>query len=350
MNHNDRFGRVLRSLWNRIPGEQGGETVRFSDSSVRAFYNEPDELISFSSGSAELHNLMQMPPPIIVERGPVSPCSLREVPVEITDRFYDIPPELYAVLEPHLPELRTVFNRRNLHSELLVRLRSIDGRTLRLEKTSYYRSFVTNLCPDYRVGTDKTIRDLTRDLLLDTDETIRCIERSPFSNHLGGGGLVISHDGRVLFPIRTDKVTTSPGKMGLSFSGSMNYRSSDTTLWAMLSEEMTEEIGIHNNDIIDVYHLGVIRDMRWLGKPSVLSVVIGDKYIRYADISDENQTIIEFDLNLDYEIENIYDIVRHETVATLIRELSAYTETNRVDLSTNLISLLHFLNKYTRTK
>jgi hypothetical protein len=83
--------------------------------------------------------------PVTVEYLPDSPTPVSDVPVRDDGGYYDFPDPVRATLGPHFDAFESLFRRERLHSELLSRVDRVDDDgTHVVERTSYYRSFVTH--------------------------------------------------------------------------------------------------------------------------------------------------------------------------------------------------------------
>lgn len=228
--------------------------------------------------------------PIAVEQRPDSPRPLAAYEYTLDDRMYETPPELDGVLAPVDDELQQLFRHEGGFSELKPRLDRLEGETLHFSKTSYYHSFRTNFCPDYDVGSGRTIRDLTTRQVLRGGDLVPLAE-SPFSNHLGGAGLVVTTDGRVVLNRRSAAVAVDKYTTSLSFSGALDLSPVEdgASFETVALDELTEELGVPVGPVVQSYCLGFTRRVERLSKPDVVTLVLLDETADWHNSTDEHE-------------------------------------------------------------
>lgn len=260
--------------------------------------------------------------PVAVEYLPASPTPVDEVRIRDDGGFYDFPESVRATLGPERERFEALFRRERLHSELLSRVASVeaDG-THVVERTSYYRSFVTNFCPDLALTPNATPRDLLGRFVFDRDGRVRPLADSPLSDHLGGGCLLVRPDGRVVLARRSEGVSIEKRTLSLSFSGSFDVH--DATLTEALADEAVEELGVSSDAVRSLTYLGTVRRVERLGKPDVVSVGLLADEAHIDTDSPEVADVVEVETGVSpttidglFEAENVRAVV--EAVLTAV--------------------------------
>jgi hypothetical protein len=236
---------------------------------------------------------------------------------------YDFPPSVASLLETRLDDLQQQFEIEGKFNARKARLESIGNGEVRVSETSYFRSFCTNFAPD-RAGPNggPTLRESFDCEFVENGELVP-LGSSPFSDHLGGGGIVITTDGHARLGVRSMDVTVGERKAGHAFGGNFEYQNltAGATIGDELRREALEEInGLEPEDIHKVAGLGVIRRVDWLGKPDVHSLVLIEEKQDYAQSTAEFYDDIVVDLGIG-DVSEIDELFEPETAARCVRRI-----------------------------
>ncbi|MXV61226.1 hypothetical protein GS429_03945 [Natronorubrum sp. JWXQ-INN-674] len=277
--------------------------------------------------------------PVTAEQLPSSLRSYDSFEHELLDRQYDVPDELAALYESDADELRALFRRENRTNGRKVRLESASADTFELSTTTYYRSFLTNFCPDYELSGGATIRELSKPLLFD-GETPKPLSETPFSDHFGGGGLVITTDGRAVLPVRSRSVAVEGKALHLSFSGSFDVADVTTGgIDAALRSILTDELDLESSSVQSVSYLGTTRRIERLGKPDTVSLAFVDADAA-LDITTE-QFVNSYSVTVcDEPVSDVEDLFEPEVARQVIECLLAAIDRRPYRPSLGLLSFL----------
>lgn len=219
-------------------------------------------------------------------------------PAERSASVYEIPPSVSAFLEPRHDELVSRFNDEGKPNRRLVRLDSVRGATAHVSESSYFRTYCTNLSPDFTGGRDRlSLRDaFDRELV--TDSGLVPLESSPFSNALSGGGLVVTTGGATIVGVRTFDATVSERELVDSFGGNLpSHRFEAGGVRAALLHELDDEIApVAGDDVRAFYGLGLVRRMDWFGQPNLHAVVLVDAPAELTHSGTEHLDTLSIDL------------------------------------------------------
>jgi len=214
--------------------------------------------------------------PISVEHSPETIRSYESLECMLTKTQYSVPDELAALYEADADELRQVFQRENRTNGRKVKLETVSDTGFDMTTTTYYRSFLTNFCPDYELSGGATLRELTKPLLFEGGSP-KPLTDTPFSDHFGGGGVVITTDGYALMPVRSRSVAVEGKALHLSFSGSFDVTSVESAgVGNALREILTAELSVKTDEIQSLAYLGTTRRIERLGKPDTVGLVLVD--------------------------------------------------------------------------
>ena len=132
---------------------------------------------------------------------------LNDKTINITDRkkMYSIPEEA----SPYENDLFRAHDTSHIYNQLTVRVAAWglgkDCFNIITERTTFYKSLITNRALDYRLPNEMTLRDL-----LQYGPFVPSLMESCLSNHLGVNGFIITSDGKI--PIVRRKRVLSIGK------------------------------------------------------------------------------------------------------------------------------------------
>jgi hypothetical protein len=137
---------------------------------------------------------------------------------------------------------------------------------LKLKKTTYYKYISSNFfCDVILPSSDKgTIRDI-----VEPGPYLTTLCDSLSSNHLGINCALITKDNFIITPKKSKEVIHDPNTLEISVSGSCKWRAGGRSNFmreAVLSET-SDELGIKDDRLNEIFLLAVLRDLRKLGKP-----------------------------------------------------------------------------------
>jgi hypothetical protein len=302
------------------------------DAAVVDRYGRDADLLDLSTVPAwrDHHGDARARLPLTVEHLPSEPTRLGEVPVDYDpDRVYEIPPSLDLVLEPHYDRLHELFVESGSFSGRSLRLDAVEDGRFVAGRTSYYRTFRTQFCPEVTLAAGRTLRDLTDDLLVDDAGAVRPLAASPFSNAFGGGTLAVTTDGRALFSRRSDEVAVAAGAASVSCSGGASLEGDDDPTAGLdwfLRREMREELGLADEDCRGFCYLGTVRRLEWMGKPDLCSLALLEADATPRITSGEHTSLTERDLGVDRRIETPADLLAPEVADAVADAVAAETE------------------------
>ncbi len=177
---------------------------------------------------------------------------------------------------------RIVFNSRKVRLATDLTPRQLEsGRPIRLERTTYFASEVTNELTGQRVAarnTDSLAYDgrilvLNNGILMDLAE-------SPVSNHIGVSTIAVTSEGSLVLPIQSRESAQSAGLGAPSGSGSVDLadakgaRHLRQLLARAMERELAEECGLHHADIRSTSVTGFARLLHRGGKPEFFGVSV----------------------------------------------------------------------------
>ena len=203
-----------------------------------------------------------------------------EIPVDSTDDVYELPPSIEAFLEPLHDDLLARFSNEGRSNRRLAGVDSIDDGTIRLYETSYFRTYCTNLSPDYTGdAADQSLREAFRTDFI-ADGQLEPLAETPFSNALSGGGLAVTTDGQTVVGLRSLNVTVDEYELTDSFGSSLGIRAVESTgVLGALERTAQEELRAADGSSPSfeaVYGLGIARRLDWLGQPNLHGIYLVD--------------------------------------------------------------------------
>lgn len=179
-----------------------------------------------------------------------------------------------------------------LHNETKIRLctdpvKLLDSKNtdpVVVQKTSYYFGICSNELTRFEI----TARDVTPPVSNDLFSFVRKnnggvigLDRSELSNHMGGGTVAITPNGKVLISKQGRLNVISPGRLAPSGSGSFDWTDKQvasenfsTLIRTGLERELMEECSFSHSDLEKTIVLGMGRDMARGGKPEFFGVTL----------------------------------------------------------------------------
>lgn len=282
---------------------------------------------------------------VTVEDAPTELRPISDYEVRLTGSMYRIPADLEALLEPYVDELRSEFRAEKRKNGIRVRLDDVHEDEFFVSKTSYYRSFLTNFCPDYDLGNGYTLRGLVQSSF--PEQGAGPLSKSLFSNHFGGGGLVVTTDGKALLTTRAKTVAVEGNSQHLSFSGSFRDAAvEEGGIEQAIFSVLNRETGIEEADYIETYNLGITRRIERLGKPDIVTLVLVDEDANWSAATDQFLDIEAVPLFPDEEVtfQSLEKFFRDGHAQTALRQLLHAVASSPYRPSLGLMSMLYLLD------
>lgn len=154
-----------------------------------------------------------------------------------------------------------------------VRLCGLDFRDgcleLSVQPAKYYQYLITNWASSrnyalrYSDGREILIRDL-----IESGPALSPLSSAKAANHIGIQCLVVG-DGHVLMTRRSMQVATDPGMIGVSASGTLEWRDGEISPFEQMLKELKDETGLDEEyvDYESIRLLGIGREHVRAGKP-----------------------------------------------------------------------------------
>jgi hypothetical protein len=285
-----------------------------------------------------------------IEDVPDTLYSLDDLTYEYRDEMYEIPTDLWGVIEPAADQMAEIFEREGYFSQLKPRVDRVNDTEFHLSKTTYYRSFLTNFCPDLDLGSGYSLRTLTERQLV-ARGSVRALSETPFSNHLGGAGLVITADGVMAVSMRSGQVAVDKHARSLSFSGSLDLEplTEGRDLSEAVLQDMTEELNISMEDVEGTAYLGTTRRMERLGKPDIVCLVLVDGLETWENPTDEFADLDVIDLEGISDLYSITDLLEEDVAEEILRAIFENLNGTTRHASIGLLSFMALYSRLVRT-
>ena len=256
-----RFFRRL--IFNRI--EDGAKLTQNYDNLVDRTY-KLDRAVTVQNGPDQFDKLAC-----------IKVADLTRKSIDIDDdpnTFFELPDIASSnykdLLRSHLSS--TIYNNTNIR----VKKWGFEGGrfVIHTERTTYFSSLVTNRAMDYRLDDGLSIRTV-----LEGGPSLRPLEASVLSNHLGFNGMLETSDGYYPFVFRKNNVSIGKRTYGNSVGASLKYKfavdwekgKNSFTFKGLdnaIRRELNDELGVDVNDV-KYKILCAYRDMVEGGKPQL---------------------------------------------------------------------------------
>jgi hypothetical protein len=261
-------------------------------------------------------------------------------------QLYTVPERLQSLLEPYEDDICRMFRQENRKNEEKMRLNEYRDGTFVYSKTTYYRSFLTNFCPDYPARSKATIRTLTAPLLFDETGSAIPLSESAFSNHFGGGGLVVTTGGDVLLAVRGKTVAVEGNSKHLSFSGSFNYETiTNDGLEVQIESILEEETGVDRSNVVETCMLGVTRRVERLGKPDLVTLVLVDEEASWEAATHQFISMDAVPVTTeDVRFNSITDLFEDDWAYTITSSLVEHLDERAYPPSIGLVSAIYLID------
>ncbi len=216
-----------------------------------------------------------------------SALSLR--PLERAKEPYALPDTLQCYAETALAHLRAKGGL--LHNEPKVRLVSEPFKLLSpdqqggiaIQQTSYYAGVCSNELTRFVAAPreyPKGGRDLFDTVRRPKTGMLYDFDHSELSNHMGGGTLALTPDGRLLFSKQGRLAAVAAGLLAPAGSGSFDWADQHTAVTfgdlikKGVERELCEECGLTNGHLARTIVLGMARDLARGGKPDFYAITL----------------------------------------------------------------------------
>lgn len=305
---------------------KGAESDRIGeDQTVIQRYRDRVDLMERKSAPGWTSHFESKQPknlPFVAEYVPDSPRQVDSYDVNIEDEVYSIPDRLNLILQPVETEQRERFQSEGHYNSLKAGLTSIEDGSLHFRPESYFQSFRTIHSPDYEIYQGRSLRDLT-DWMLFEENRLKPLCESPYPNAFGGGGLVLTKDGRAVIPIRSSEVAYATGEAEVSYGGSLDLSELEATksMSEHYNKEIKEELGIRPDQVVDTHCLGIVRRLELLGSPDMLILTIVDDEVEFENTSRENIRLVRIDVLPEYSDLTLDDILDPTVTGTIVESI-----------------------------
>jgi len=264
--------------------------------------------------------------------------------VNLTNNVYNIPASIRGFFDPYFEEIESRFETEGKFNSRKARLDRVEGTNLHIGETTYFRSFCTNFAPDLILPNDgPTLREEFDHEFIRGDRIVR-LGDSPFSNHLGGGGLLITADGFAILGFRTADVTVGEQVVGNSFGGNFEYKNVQTGANPEdeLLREATEEIkAFDKSSVRELIPLALIRRVDWLGKPDIHAIAFADELDNHTQTHEEFYDGVSVNLGID-QIESVDELFNVEVARICVKRIATAADQSAFEPSVNLLMILEF--------
>jgi len=253
-------------IWNNrfIIGNDERYRHKLSDDELIIKY-EREKLLEFNEEKIPISK-------VIV---PDKKIPIENIELELNEEYYHCP---YYIQKRYLEILKVT---KYGYNDITLRLNDYEMTDSRLKLVFQYSDYadhsVTNDAPDIKLEGDKTIRDL-----LEPGPLLYPLPVAKPSNHLGCSLLILTNDNKIIFPLRSKKVTFGKNTYAPSVSCAVNYNRvkgvDDTiSLKNLIDEELNRELK-EEFKIYNIVFLGLTRELQRLGKPEIYFIANTDMF------------------------------------------------------------------------
>ena len=211
--------------------------------------------------------------PIIFE------CDLRDKVIKFADsqNMYEVP----DFISQNASQLMQAHSTSTLYNNLNIRVKNwhTAGNVFKIEteRTTYYKSLLTNRCMDFELQKNLTVREI-----LEYGPFLSPLSESKLSNHLGFNAFVKTSDNWIPLTLRKADLTDGKKTYGLSVQASVKtkyalnanheIKEQDQLLYSM-KKEIKDELGVPEKEICNAeqYIYAAYRDIREGGKPQLFA-------------------------------------------------------------------------------
>lgn len=178
----------------------------------------------------------------------------KKIKIYDSKEMYELPQEIIN----YDTEILKAHNFSEIYNQLNVRIKqwysSEDEVVIYTERTTYYKSLVTNRAVDYCIRDSISVREI-----LQFGPFLPSLEESKLSNHIGFNGFVVTQNNNIGFIKRGKKVSVSKNKYGTQISASLKTKyglDEDMNftvecLEKAILNEIIDECCVKKEDIVD---------------------------------------------------------------------------------------------------
>lgn len=212
---------------------------------------------------------------------------------------YHLPENLFIYAETALSLIRA--KGALLHNDAKIRLASDlfcrafenPSPTIEVQQTSYYASACSNEITQFDISSKNGSYGLNGfDLLLNKESRVlNNFQNSTLSNHMGGGTLAITKDGKIIISKQGQRSAIDSGMLSPTGSGSFDWKDlkKSTTFHQLivngLERELIEETALKSSEIDKTIVLGMSRVLSRGGKPDFYGITLINTTLSDLNIS-----------------------------------------------------------------
>lgn len=260
----------------------------------------------------------------------------------LEDSVYTFGPALEAFLEPRFDELSARFGNERRPNRRLLRVTGVTDARLHLAETSYFRTYCTNLSPDFEGETEgRSLRAAFEDDLVDADGGLVPLGETPFSDALSGGGLVVTTDGRTIVGLRPLDVAVDELELVDSFGDHLGATEAagGGVRRALCLEAADALEPFAPEQVVSVYGLGMVRRLDWLGHPNAHAVLLVSAPGGLSHSGDEHLDTVTVDIE-GWERVEPEDLVDPALAGATVRAILEASEEAGYDPGVTLMTTL----------
>ena len=278
---------------------------------------------------------------------------------------------LHDIIEPYYDIISNLFQLAPTWNELKPRLKNIENNKneiiINVEPTSYFYTFITHYCPDFKLPgryTEKTtLRKIIEPLLITNQGKLvdineyRCL---PISASLGINILLIScKDHYIMIPKRSKYVAIAPKLYGVSVAGSIDWKTiyPEGELSTVVIQEISEKLEL-SPEKLELFNriipLGIVRSAWLLGEPGIFTIgftnTTREDILRFTELGIYKENIDYISVPLSpYKIHSCQDIkdINDENVCNdlseIFNKILGFIKENYNDVGTSLHLLITVL-------
>lgn len=172
------------------------------------------------------------------------------------DKFYELP----SIIQSNSKGILEAYKVVDVYNSINIRLDDIieakDTVTLKLSRSQYYYSLLTNRAPDYELDSGISIREA-----FEPGPYLMDLNKSKLSNHLGFNGFVLTSDNKIPFILRSNKVSIGKKTLANSIGASLKVKYAVDKNKALKDNPFGESIIHEIYDELNVSSIDGFKDM-----------------------------------------------------------------------------------------
>lgn len=265
------------------------DPASFYGSAAKGVRREPEQTIPVADVPLNVHTLLSrysgespltypLAPPFTTVTQWERPEGIAEedLVIRLHEGEWRLPTELLPRQQPLIDKLRSagkrIYNTKNARLDGWAWDPGQGALTLELRPTWYFSHVATNAALDTRVGAERvTLRERTI-----SGGRLEPLESSILSNELGLNAILVTEDGAIVVPQRSGVVVGTADAVGPSVSGAVAWYHRDehgVCPFQALRNQLSDELGVHAEDVADVRLVALSRGLLWGGHPSLRFIV-----------------------------------------------------------------------------